>query len=140
MLGALVLAAGCENSPSGSDGSANLAGSWVAVNTGNKLWGDSIRVVLTQTDTLLTGTYTVWGATAGSNRPATYSGEAAGIVSETRTAWGLTYDPRAYGCTGAERSCFQTSLVFWGETTGVSVSGTFEDGSNHWSGTFEKRR
>lgn len=135
----------CESggSPAAPDARPSLTGVWRAANTGNRLWGDSIVLELTQTDTALVGRYEARGAagrgTDGATSGATYGGAVSGWRRGAVTTLGLTYDPRAYGCTGAERSCFSLFLRFEGTLDAAGrLTGTLDDQLNRWPAAFAR--
>ena len=127
--------AACDGSSPTGGGDASLTASWAAKNTGNALWGDSIRLSITQADTVLTGTYTAVGT---SGRGGSYTDVASGTVKGSAVKLGLTYDPRSHGCTGSESACFKLYLSFTGTTQGTRIDGTFSDGLNQWPASFHR--
>jgi hypothetical protein len=136
LLLAAALVQGCD-SPLDTT-APDPAGTWVGLNTGNPLWGDSIRVQLVRTDTVLTGTYTAYGAADG--RPDQYSGAAWGRHRAPVTNFGFTYDPRDYGCTGPSSTCNRIYLVFTGTMAGdTRITGTLDDALNQWPAEFTRR-
>ena len=112
---------------------ATLTGVWRAANDGNRLWGDSIALELTQVDTALVGRYRA--TNAGSR--GSYGGAVTGWRSGSATTLGLTYDPREHGCMGPERSCFRVYLRFDGALDAQGrLAGTLDDQLNRWPVTF----
>ena len=84
-LPAAAALGGCEagRTPIGPGDPASLTGVWRAANGGNRLWGDSIVLTLTQTDTALAGRYEARGAAGRGTDGGSYGGAASRARSTT---------------------------------------------------------
>lgn len=137
---ALLVLTACGESPTPPTPLVDVSGTWIGRNTGNYLWGDSIRLQLTQTDTLLSGSYTVLGTSSTTGRPVSYSGRISGSYRSPAVRITLTYDPRDYGCTGAQRVCPEIYLHFHGSAADSStLKGVLDDAREQWPARFERR-
>ncbi|HEX7243100.1 MAG TPA: hypothetical protein VF263_22645 [Longimicrobiaceae bacterium] len=145
LLAALALLAACDRDPISTDGLgrlSGLSGRWTAAGGTNRLWGDSIRVQLTQEGIALGGTYTVLRVPQPAPRPATYSGAVEqGSISDAEVRLNFRYDPTAYGCdaSAGRGACSPQYLLFRGriEANG-EIRGTMDDALNRWEAVFRR--
>ena len=117
LLLALVLAA-CKESLQPDPEASTLTSEWVATKDPARTFfteADSFRLVLVQTDTLVSGT---WGATGLEGVVVRPIQEVSGPNVHGSIQLSLRFSRRANGCTGPERECYGLSWRVFGEFRG----------------------
>ena len=107
--------AGCKEAFPPEPETPTVTGEWIATRDPTRTFfveADTFRFVLTQTDTLVSGT---WGTTGAQGVVVKPIQEVSGRNVDGSIRLSLRFDRRANGCTGPERECFELYWRVFGE-------------------------